>query len=88
MIPARTHTNRKPGIAFVEAYNPAATGRYSWRRTGSDPAKDVSGDEYQVTGQQDHETAVDMRNPNMRVMNDHGDDRHDNGDNERNDLRR
>jgi hypothetical protein len=86
MIPARTHTNRKPGIAFVEAYNPAAT-RYSWR-PGSDPVKDVSGDAYQVTGQQDHETAVDMRNPNMRVMNDHGDDRHDNGDNERNDLRR
>ena len=67
---------------------PQRQGRYSWRRTGSDPAKDVSGDEYQVTAQQDHETAVDMRNRYMRVMNDHGDDSHDNGDNERDYLRR
>jgi hypothetical protein len=51
--------------------------------TGSDAAKDVCGDEYQVTGQQDHETAVGMRNRNLRVVNDHRDDGHDNGDNER-----
>ena len=34
----------------------------------------VAGKEYQVADEQDHETAVDIRDRDMGVVNDHGDD--------------
>ena len=51
-------------------------------RSSLDSIKHVSRNEHQVAYEQDHEAAVDMRNVDFSVVDDHGDDGHGDRDEE------
>ena len=84
--------DRRGSIKFNHAIEPGVPStsvlRSAPRLPPLKPIKHVSGDKHQVAYEQDHEAAVDMRNVDFSVVNDHGDDGHGDRDEEGHVFRR
>jgi hypothetical protein len=91
--PGNSEIGLSPGRFFAAglhgAYPPplsrtsaAISGAYAALHT----AQYVPGNKHQVAHQQDHKSAMDMRNRDMSKVNDYGDQRDHDGDNEGDNL--